>query len=219
MSTFTGESLVGKTYGRLTVVSYYGRNKWKKPEWVCQCACGVEKVVGGAALRQGLTISCGCAQRESVGHNLRKHGMYKHPIYKVWQAMVARCHNPNNSKYADYGGRGIYVCDGWRDFQNFRDDMLESWREGLELDRIRNHEGYSKRNCRWATRKQQTRNTRRNVMVEIDGVTKPLVEWVEQYGVVKYATVASRVRNLGWSFEKALTTPVDMGSRNGNAKA
>lgn len=82
---------------------------------------------------------------------------------KVWAGMKNRCDNPNNSRYADYGGRGISYCDDWRYFKNFLRDMGEA-PEGLSLDRIDNDKGYNKQNCRWATREEQQRNTRRSVL-------------------------------------------------------
>lgn len=85
--------------------------------------------------------------------------MIKHPIYNSWSGMKSRCLNPNHPAYCNYGGRGISVCDRWMQFENFRDDMLLTWKPGLTLDRFPNNNGnYDPRNCRWATRKEQRIN-------------------------------------------------------------
>ena len=90
-----------------------------------------------------------------------KHNLRHHRLYNVWKSMKARCTNPKNTNYKSYGGRGITVCDKWLDINNFIDDMYPSFVEGLTLDRKENDKGYSKDNCRWATKIVQSRNTRR----------------------------------------------------------
>ena len=91
---------------------------------------------------------------------MNKHGMWHHPVYKVWATMKQRCQNPKNQRYADYGGRGIKVCDRWQDPVNFIEDMFHAWKQGLTLDRINNDGNYEPSNCRWATRKEQRANQR-----------------------------------------------------------
>lgn len=96
-----------------------------------------------------------------------KHGLSKHPIYNTWRNMIRRCHDPAHKDYDNYGGRGIYVCVHWqRSFKKFSEDMLDSWKPGMSLDRIDNDACYSPWNCRWATRRQQSCNTRRSVLPE-----------------------------------------------------
>jgi len=106
--------------------------------------------------------------------------------------MIQRCTNENNPRFQDYGARGIAVCDEWRQFENFYADMGDP-PDGMSIDRIQNDRGYSKGNCHWATDKQQARNMRSNRFVAINGISKPLAEWCDDFNV-KYWTVHSRIR-------------------------
>lgn len=126
----------------------------------------------------------------------------------VWTNMRQRCLNPKNRQYKNYGGRGITICDEWiNDYSSFRDWALRSgYKQGLTIDRINNDEGYSPENCRWATYKEQSRNTRNNRIITINGETKCLIEWAETLGI-SYQLVQGRLRN-GWPVEKALTEPL-----------
>jgi hypothetical protein len=137
-----------------------------------------------------------------------KHGEAGSRLYHTWNDMIQRCHNENHKCYADYGGRGIKVCEIWlHDFAAFRDWAVSNgYVDDLEIDRIDNDRGYSPENCRWTTRKQQTRNCRRNHLIEYRRTTKPLAEWAEEKGMSP-RTLNSRIRN-GWTVEEALETPV-----------
>ena len=125
--------------------------------------------------------------------------------YKSWETMIQRCHNKNNPKYHLYGGRGILVCQQWRQFINFLDDMGEAPR-GHQIDRIDNDKGYCKSNCRWRTSKQQGRNRRDNRLITFQGKTQCLSEWADETGINR-ETISSRIRR-GISIEKSLTTAV-----------
>ncbi len=133
----------------------------------------------------------------------------------IWVAMIQRCESPNCESYANYGGRGIKVCDRWKGsegLQNFIADMGRK-PDGASLDRIDNDGDYSPDNCRWATRKEQQRNRRANVRVTLNGETRCLTEWAEILGI-NIRTVRKRVNHLKWSPEKALTEPVIVGVRS-----
>ena len=122
--------------------------------------------------------------------------------------MKQRCNNTNSKDARNYSKRGICVCDEWNDsFESFRDWALSNgYNDSLTLDRVDVNDGYSPDNCRWATAKEQARNTRYNHLLEFNGVTKSIADWAEEYGM-KYCTLHRRIMK-GWPVQKALTTPV-----------
>lgn len=133
------------------------KSKEKKRYGLYQCQyCGKEFEVQTRSIKDGNTKSCGC---QSPAHN-NPHGRGNHPLYSTWYMMRDRCHNPKNSRYENYGGRGIKVCDRWMDINNFIEDMYSSYQEGLTLDRIDVNGNYEPDNCRWATNQVQGRNSR-----------------------------------------------------------
>ncbi len=193
--------LVGEKFERLVVVEIVGKNKWGQYKWRCLCDCGEEVVVFGGKLRSGDTKSCGCWNIDRI----TKHGRSRTRVYRTWQNMIQRCLNPLNKSYADYGGRGITICERWMKFENFLEDMGEQ-PKGLQIDRTDNNKGYCKSNCRWVTRKEQMRNRRNNILITHKGEEKCLSGWAEKLDI-NYTTLCKRLK-LGWSVEKALTTPI-----------
>ena len=182
--------LIGRRFGRLTVVSEYGINKHGASMWICKCDCGnTTKPVNGSSLKQGKTKSCGCLWKEAM----TKHGGRNTKLYNVWGGMKARCYRKTNANYKHYGGRGIKVCEEWKNsFESFRDwAIANGYQESLTLDRIDTNGDYEPSNCRWATYCQQENNRRINVYVEINGVVKTVAEWAAESGL-KYATVYRR---------------------------
>ncbi len=158
---------IGNTYNRLTVISRAENTKAQCVQWLCKCSCGVLTKVTAALLRSGHTKSCGCLQKENAGKRLTSHDLSRSSTYGIHRAVLSRCYNPNNSKYHNYGGRGITVCDRWREpapqgFLNFLEDMGER-PDGVSIDRVDNNLGYSKENCRWTDSTTQAYNQRKSV--------------------------------------------------------
>ena len=203
-------NLVGKRFGRLVVLRFSGINKNGNSTWVCRCDCGTEKVVSGAHLQSGASTSCGCIRREQ----LQTHGGSKTRLYGIWNAMKARCYNPHNNRYAIYGGRGITICDEWRDdFEAFSQwAYTHGYRDDLTIDRIDNDQGYFPENCQWSTAKTQANNKSNNNVLTYMGETHTVAEWAEKYGL-DYHTLLNRLRTSKWSYHDALTTPVKESER------
>jgi hypothetical protein len=201
------QNLSGKTFGRWTVLSYAGLSRVNRCTWNCRCQCGVEKVVRADKLNNRESSSCGCRQRDVVGARNLRHGKSKTAEYRIWKAMHTRCGNPNILDFADYGGRGIQVCERWvTSFENFLADMGLRPTPKHSIDRIDVDGPYSPENCRWATPKQQTRNARSNRLYTFQGETLCIGEWAERTSI-KYHTLLQRF-NQGWSPKRALTEPV-----------
>ena len=136
----------------------------------------------------------------SIGHKVTSE-------YGTWSDMKQRCSNPRHRKYHRYGGRGIVVCERWQCFKNFFADMGRRPSIRHSLDRIDNNGNYEPGNCRWATTKQQARNTVSNQLVSFQGETLCLAEWAERKGI-KPLTLRARIFEYGWTVERAMTTPV-----------
>lgn len=188
--------LSGKKFGKLTVL-YLEDNgpKSRKIRWVCKCECGKEVVVQNYLLLSGNTKSCGCLRLAQNRTNNKTHGMSRTPIYRIWGCMIGRCNNPTDKKYPSYGGRGIKVCDEWRDFTKFYTyvSKLENFnRRGYSLDRIDNNGDYRPNNVRWVDSKTQGRNKRNNHFLTIDGQTMTIAEAAERYRV-NPITIISRI--------------------------
>lgn len=191
-------NLKGKRFGRLLVISYggmfpigkYGRRQAK---WLCNCDCGNTISVPGSSLRSGKTKSCGCLQKESRIKANTIHGCTGTSIYRSWQHMKARCLTHADKDFKHYGGRGIKICERWENFENFLADMGEK-PEGLTIERIDNDGNYEPDNCKWATQKEQLRNSRNNRIICYQGESRLLIDWANILGIGR-STLAYRLNH------------------------
>lgn len=154
------QDLTGKTFGRWTV-SRIAENRGNKSYWVCSCSCGTIKEVYSTHLRNGTSKSCGCLHREIVVEMNFKHGGRGTPEYTAWKNMISRCYNPKKDRYKDWGGRGIMVCEEWRnDFSAFLRHIGKRPSSKHSVDRIEVNGNYEPGNVRWATLEAQSHNQR-----------------------------------------------------------
>ncbi len=201
-----GRDLTGKVFGRLTVLDFVGRNSHGAYLWICYCECGNTIEAIGSDLKDRKK-HCGCQTAANKKGVNRTHGLSRHPVFKIWERMISRCHNPKDWAFAYYGGRGIRVCKRWRTSpETFIADMGERPSNKYTVNRKDNDGNYDPENCEWATDTEQARNTRRNHLVTIGGETLCLSAWCERFKVSP-ALVHCRLR-YGWTIEKALATPV-----------
>lgn len=157
----------GHTFGWLTALSICGRNKHGHLVWRWSCACGAVIEREAQPIKAGRQVSCGCYHRTVSKPNLR-HGMHRSRTYRCWVRMKARALGREDAVKHHYSGRGIGICPGWEEsFECFLADMSEC-PPGLTIERIDNDRGYEKSNCRWATQRDQVRNTRRTVRITVD---------------------------------------------------
>lgn len=198
------EDLIGRKIGRLLVVELADAPDGKRA-WHCRCECGRVTRTRQHELLSGRAQSCGCGRREKLLSRNTKHGKSRSKTYGIWASMLSRCNVQTDKGFYKYGARGIRVCERWHDFINFRADMGEC-PTGLSIDRIDNDGNYEPGNCRWATPKEQARNTRRNVFLEFDGQKRCVSDWAQRIGVAE-STLRVRVR-MGWSADRVLTAPV-----------
>lgn len=202
------KNIIGDRYGRLTVTEFFGVAKDRHSLWKCQCDCGAEIVAAGQNLKSGATQSCGCLRKEITKTQFSKHGMSHSSIEYIRSGMVSRCSNPKHRAYHNYGGRGISVCTDWKENPQSFYEWAEKngYEKGLTLERIDNDGNYEPSNCKWATRKEQSRNKRTNHKIEFNGETLLMTEWDDKLGLRK-GTISDRVTKLKWSETKALSTP------------
>lgn len=202
------KDLKGKRFGRLTAIEAVGVSKEFYVLWRCVCDCGNEHITTSSRLVSGECKSCGCLVSEIDIARLTTHEMSRSKIYCTWAGMKQRCYNIFNKSYQRYGGRGIIVCDEWRDdfvaFYNYVSKLEHFGEEGYSLDRIDNDGNYEPGNIRWATIKEQARNKRSNTIVEYSGVKMTLAEASERSGISKF-TLIKRMRR-GLAGEKLFST-------------
>lgn len=200
--------VAGICFGLWTVVGHAGQKDGLSAVH-CRCSCGTERTVAWTQLARGRSTNCGCvraAKARQTSINKGASHLTNSPEKLSWRSALARCHNPNDPGYHRYGGRGIVVCDKWRNnFESFLSDMGPR-PSGTSLDRIDNGGNYEPGNCRWSTRHEQALNKRSNVMITIGGETKCMIEWCRHFGIDK-SVAQKRISDMGWHPADAVSRP------------
>ena len=197
--------MINKKFGLLTIIGTSDERRGGHVMVLCRCDCGNEKLIRLGHVTRGITVSCGCIQKQATSEYSKTHGMSQDKTYHIWHAMMQRCYNKNNHAYSRYGGRGIYVCDAWHKFENFVKDM-GICPQKLTIDRIDNNKGYFKENCRWASYHTQARNRHNNTLITFKGQTLTIADWSDKTGIHQ-GTINKRLR-LGWPIEDVLCKPI-----------
>ncbi len=196
------QDLAGCVFGKLTVISFYIEKYTKRKKkyfWNCLCECGNNCIARADMLKGGNKLSCGCLRLERLREVILKYGegVRKTPEYCAWNNIKQRCSNPNRKCAEHYVEKGIKVCSRWlKSFDNFLSDMGMRPSSKHTIERRKNHIGYTKENCYWATREVQSRNQTNNVWLEYKGNRMVLSDWAKELGVTP-CTLKNRVnRNM-----------------------
>lgn len=202
--------ITGQKFGKLIAIKFIkkiGETKKIRHYWLFKCDCGKERIIRKDEVISGERKGCGYCKPTNF-----KHGMEKTRFYRIWHGMKGRCLNfKDKEKYKRYGGRGIKVCDRWLKFENFRDDMYQSYLEHVNkfgekkttIDRIDNNGNYNEENCRWATCKEQLYNMRKNHLINYNNKIQILKELSIIHNI-NYEKLWQRVVQLKWPIERAL---------------
>lgn len=196
---------ISERFGRLIVLEYIGKIKGRHMVR-CVCDCGKIKTYILSNIKNGHTKSCGCLIKDNKKPRTIKHGQYKTSEFKAWQSMIQRCYNTNSHNFKLYGGRGITVCDKWRDsFESFLQDIGKKPSKKHQLDRINNNANYTPDNCRWSTPQQNSNNRRNTIYVLFNNELVTISDLSKRYNI-NNNILRSRIKR-GWSVKQALTKP------------
>jgi hypothetical protein len=196
--TWRRKDLTGMRFGHLVVVEIAGKENGGNLRWKCVCDCGNFHEASGGNLQKGDVLSCGCKTKELQSKAKKTHGGTHEKLFRVWGHIKERCCNPTHKNFKDYGGRGIGICDEWKnDYKSFRDFCLaHGWQEGLQINRIDNNRDYSPDNVNFVTAKQNSNNRRSSVCVKVRGEVLTISEVAQKYKI-PYFTIWRRHKK-GW---------------------
>lgn len=176
--------LTDNTYGNLTVLKFSRRDQRRRQWYICLCGCGKEKELPSMDFKLGKIISCGCIKAQKFRERVTKHNESHTLLYYVWQGMLRRCDDEKNPGYKNYGGRGISVCDEWKEYPTFAKwARSKGYKKPLTIERLDNDGNYNPGNCKWATSQEQGFNKRNTVKIEIEGHTYNSKEFYTTYGI------------------------------------
>lgn len=212
--------ITGNKYNSLTAVRFHhkAQKEQDKPHyWVFRCDCGNEIVARKNAVTSGNTKRC-----KECSYALAKlrttHGFAGSRLYREWAGIIQRCENPKSTSWMRYGAVGVTVCDEWHSFAPFMRWALQNgYSENLQIDRIDINGNYEPSNCRWVSMREQANNKKTTVFVQYNGEQIPLSFLAQRIGM-KYHTLHTRLFKLGWSVERATSTPVRIINRKGELK-
>lgn len=213
---------IGQKFSRLTV-SKQTKSIGRKKRFDCACECGKIVTVDMYSLLNGSTQSCGCLgiERRGKANSLRStHGeshKNKSPEYRTWLHIKYRCYNRKSNRFKIYGGRGIKVCKKWiNSYESFLKDVGRRPSNNHSIERINVNGNYEPSNVKWATKKEQARNTRNTRWMSVGGIDKTFMEWCEIYKI-NPGTVNERIKR-GWTLDENLFKPSDVKYRNKRCK-
>lgn len=206
MSDLTEKQKAGELpikINRWTILSYHHTAKNYHKYYLCRCDCGKEKIVNINNIIKGVSKSCGCLISETTSERNKtikqkdKHKYKDYSLYRVWLGMRKRCYSSKEPAYKDYGGRGIFVCDEWRnDYNSFLNwSLINGYKKGLSIDRIDNNKGYTPDNCRFVDNYMQANNKRNNIILELKGEKKTLPNWAREFNISAKKLYARYYRN------------------------
>ena len=178
----------------------------KNSFWLCECSCDnhTRKIIARHSLVSGNSKSCGCLSAEETSKRVSTHKMSGSRLHNIWKSMKERCYNINHDQYKDYGGRGISICEEWKDdFISFYNWAISNgYSDNLTIDRVDNNKNYCPENCKWSTRKEQNNNQRTNHLLTYNNKTQTMAQWAEEIGL-NPRTLQTRI-SRGWNVQDAL---------------
>lgn len=206
------KDIAGKKINRLTAIKVVDKSQGAY-RWLCQCDCGETTIVKISKILNNTTKSCGCFNRETIGNISRTHGLgHRTKEYNSWIAMKMRCYSLKDSRYKNYGGRGIYVCERWKNsFPNFLSDMGPKPSNNHTLERLMVNGNYEPTNCIWLEASLQGRNKTNNHYITFNGETKLMADWCIQYNI-DASNLIGRLKR-GWAIDERLFSKFPKGYR------